>query len=129
MRTIHVRKPEEVSGLLAFVHDCAFELDAIKFNTEQRILSLPVEIRISKESKLLGIPIRRKDKAKAALHIRNVITWRISEDKARIGYGDINRILVEGNTLLIEGALPVNVEVTIAALDLELIAPDELTAS
>lgn len=126
MGTIHVQRPEEISGLLDYVHDCAFELDAVKFDAEKKVLTLPVEVRISKPGKVLGIAIKKKVKAKVMLHIRNVTGWRVSEDKARIGYGDINRILVQEGSLLIEGALPVSVQVDITGLDLELVVPDEM---
>jgi len=126
MRTITVRAVEQLPQLLDYVHDRRFALESIEFDAERGVLLLPVEVRVTSIGKLLGVSIKRSKVATASLLIRNVTAWRVSENQAQIGYGDINRILINGDKLLVEGSLPVNIEASITALDLELIAPDEL---
>ncbi len=63
----------------------------------------------------------------AILVIQGVKQWRIVEDKAEIGYGDVNRILRTSSGLLIEGSLPVSIEVDSDTFHIELEAPQDIT--
>jgi hypothetical protein len=74
-------------------------------------------------NQVLKIPIRLNRKGlEGELTVRNVHRFKI-RDEAAIGEGDINTIEYGDGVVVIRGAIPVDLKIEVAALDLILILP------
>src|SRR5689334_11066900 len=119
MRSIRVREQNQFGELLDYVHDRRFKLDDIQFDQTYGTLRLPIEVRVRRNRKILGISVKGSAASFAELLVRNVTGWRVQEDKAEIGYGDVNRVLRTERGLVIEGSLTVSIEIDTKDIDLE----------
>jgi hypothetical protein len=126
MRTLQAQNMDEISGILDYVHDRRYKIENIAYDQAARTLRIPVEVKVSQSRSILGLRYKGKGDGLAILTIKNVKDWRIAEDRSQIGYGDINRILVQPGIVFIEGSLPVNIEVQVDGHEVELSAPDDI---
>ena len=108
MKHITASKASDLSEILDFVHDRAYELDRIAFDRDARELRIP--IKLNDEGLVCTLIIR-------AAQDYSVV------DKAEIGEGDINTIVFSEGKVLIKGAIPVDITVRVDQFDVELVLP------
>lgn len=109
-KTIIALQPHELGQIIDYVHDRSYDLDCVEFDRQNQKLRIP--IRLNKKG-LEGI-----------LFVLKVTDYKIS-DEAEIGEGDINTIEYKDGQVLIRGAIPVNINIEVDDLRLELMLPDD----
>lgn len=119
---------EDIDTILDYIHDRFFEIDQITFDKESQRLRIPISI-ISTEGRITGkilwlIKQRTHLVVSAALLIHEVVDYELL-DEAKTGEGDINTILFDGDTVIIECGLPVTIRIKVVRLHLELEITDE----
>jgi hypothetical protein len=107
MKILRALQPAKLLAILDCVHDQSYELDRLQFDQSRHELRIPIQQSRSKNA--------------GTLVVRNVSAFSV-RDEALIGEGDINTITYETSTVVIKGAIPVDVTIEVSSLDIEFIA-------
>ena len=130
MENIRVSAMGEIERILEYVHDQSFEISEVKHDKSSRTLSIPIPTysrnwRVIK--RILFLNILESPIFQAVLVFHNVSDFAIS-DRADIGQADINIFLHENDSLIIKCGLPVEINMKVKSIDIELIISDEIVS-
>ena len=120
---------EELDQLGGITHDQWMDLDGLCMSVGE--LSIPMLIPDDEPSSVSGGWWRRDSvykRHRAVLKITNATEYRL-EDKAEIGGTDVNTITFNGESVTIEGCMPVVLSVRVSALKVILEISDEVVDS
>lgn len=127
-RLIEVKKREDISLLLDYVHDRSYKLSEIKYNASVHCLDIGITVvdNESFELKKQGI-LRNKWNGniyRAVLAVMNVLDYSIN-DNAEIDGADICTIEYDKGVVEIIGSLPVTLKIQVSSLYLRLMISDK----
>ena len=122
MKLIQASDIRQIDGILDFVHDRTFQLDKLSFERDAGILTIPLTVIADqkiKERRTLFVKSWRCPVVKAVLRVKRALAMEVI-DEARIGEGAINTISMEKDRLAIKCSVPLEIWVSVSALDVEL---------
>lgn len=131
MEKLHISNSQELEDLLNFVHDRNFDLEEIHFDELHNILKIPLTVfsdsqnKGHKEKRWWGKSTLKFPLFQAELLFKNVRSFEIL-DEAKTGEGNINTISFEGGKIKIKGGLPVEININVTQLEIELNVTDTI---
>jgi hypothetical protein len=108
MKILRATRPEDFGAILEYIHDRTYGLDQLSYAADQAQLCIPIALN--------------RNGLNANLIVRNATSFNV-RDEALIEEGDINVIEYKNGTVIIRGAIPVDVTIKVSDLDIELHVP------
>ena len=131
MQKIVAKSAREIGTILDYVHDRVFRLSEVQFDKESSTLSIPLTVisdEVTDQKKFwLFINTWKIPVVEATLLIKNARDYSV-KDEAQINQGDVNTITKKDDHVVIKCGLPVEIQVKVTALEIELAMSDTITS-